>query len=976
MGLFKRKKDEEAKIRLEQEALDQLNSNNDEGFYITAESTDNNSQNSEWKISGKIKAPHSITPEELNKKTSKTNSESTSEIITEEIPMVKSDENNNTPSGFLYQKMMESRAKNQEDTIQIEEIKEQASLDDEKEDAQQIPADSVQAPLDIEAAINDIRIAANLKTDNPQTQKDEDIIVSDTDEASVDSDNIKEDEDEPIVATESPNINSGINKTAEERRATLLARCNAYLEDANDTLKIDTEKYRLESVESILESVENRVAERISKKFNTSPAVNTAQSDSQMSSHSETFAESTSATIEDTVVFQPPVTEDSTKTADTTEATPPTSNNVKHIFVAEQSPTQPQSKSADFSDISSTKILTDISSHSKPINTPPSDKTSVLPIVDTAKNQSDFVNPPPSYEENSQKMNDGNYDFEDYTSIADAPKIFKSLSKNRKKFTLKATLSTIVFIASLFLLIPINGGIFTSKTTINILDLIFCILVLFINMNILSSLKYLFTSKSKNSLPAALSVLAATLFAVINIIFNGDFVGFSSVTALSLTSYNFANKNFYSKTIKNFKLIANSEFKNAVSIIQNKNATKTIVGKSIEGSSLVCYGGETTNIHNFLKYSFCENPISEKIQKLSLISIIIGFALTIATLLLNATDAILSIYIFCATVCFSAIPSVYHIISLTINSANKRLNHYGAMITGYAAADELELCNAVAIDSNSLFPDGTIRFVDMKLLSHNPIDQSILDALAIASAINSPIAGIFKQMDITKAYENSIQEADSVIYEEKMGISGWVNDRRVFVGNRDLLIAHGFNGLPPAELDKKIMRKGYFPVYIASDNIPCALLVVKYEPDQDIVYEMQRLANTGTTIIVNNCDPNINARMLTDYFYLYDETVYIMNKQGSDTYQSLISHKEHRSSGAAYKSRIEGLLASLTASINIKKYISRMTVFYICSIVLGLLALITCILSSQSAFITPLNILLTQIVLTAITLLPTVLRKP
>ncbi|MBQ9919664.1 MAG: hypothetical protein IJO49_02450, partial [Clostridia bacterium] len=167
-----------------------------------------------------------------------------------------------------------------------------------------------------------------------------------------------------------------------------------------------------------------------------------------------------------------------------------------------------------------------------------------------------------------------------------------------------------------------------------------------------------------------------------------------------------------------------------------------------------------------------------------------------------------------------------------------------------------------------------------------------------------------------------------------------------------------------------------FPVYIASDNIPCALLVVKYEPDDDIVYEIQRLANTGTTIIVDNCDPNINAQMLTDYFGLYSETVFIMNKQGSTFFKASKEHKEHRKGGAVFKSRIEGLLATLTASINIKKYVTRMTAFYITGIVLGVLALLSCILTSLTAFVTPLIILLIQLALTAITLLPTVLRKP
>ena len=61
MGFFKRKKDEEAKIQLEREALDKLNSNDTELFDIPS-----NSAESEWHISGKMRAPHTITAEEIN----------------------------------------------------------------------------------------------------------------------------------------------------------------------------------------------------------------------------------------------------------------------------------------------------------------------------------------------------------------------------------------------------------------------------------------------------------------------------------------------------------------------------------------------------------------------------------------------------------------------------------------------------------------------------------------------------------------------------------------------------------------------------------------------------------------------------------------------------------------------------------------------------------------------------------------------
>lgn len=965
MGFFKRKKDEEAKIQLEREALEKLNKNNLPGFEIPDDSTSND----EWQISGKTRAPHTITAEELNSKSPRGKKESAdTDPAVEEIPMAKTEENADTPTNFLYQKMMRSRAENAENVIESAVVQEP-----DKDNAEDIPQDippenpvvQTYVPLDINAAIDDLKNSAGF---NSYENKIDNVAP----EANVSPSTTEELPCDIPTAQSSPKTDNNVTNsptTNEEQYESLLERCNAYLEDDSSPPKIDTEKYRLESVESILEGLEARATERANQKFNSVP-------DSSASTRSKANASpnphqpkepSNSSSTGDTVIFDSPISQ-----PDANNQPQPDEKKAKHIYTAPHSGSATDNNSSDFS---STRIITDIRSHSNPVEVSSSGKTSVFPIVEPIFDPSNNQPEKTEITEVPEK-NDTQFHFEDYHTIADRPRILNSLLRKKKIFTLKFVLSLIVFIPSIFILTPISNSLFSSKNTVNIVDFIICLLLAVINFNALSGITTLFNNKAKTDLPVALSIIFATFFSIINLIFKSDFVGFSAVSAVSILSYNLANRNFYSKTIKNFNLIANGEFKKSVSIIKNKNATKTIVDNSIDGSALVCYGGETTNIHSFLRYTHCPNPISEKIQKISLISLIIGVGLALASLFLNSGKGIFPIYVFTASVCFSAIPSVYHIVSLTINCANRRLNHYDAMITGYHAADELELCNAIAISSDELFPKGTIRLVDMKLLSPNPIDQSMLDAEAIASAIHSPLAGIFKQMDISNAYEIPNQEVDTVIYEEKMGISGWVNDRRVFVGNRDLLIAHGFAGLPPAELDKKIMRKGYFPVYIASNNILCALLVVKYEPDEDIIYEMQRLANTGTTIIVDNCDPNINANMLTDYFELYSETIFVMSKQGSDYYKALTVHKEHRRAGAAYKSRIEGLLASLTASINIKKYISRMTAFYICSIILGLLTLTTLIFTSLSSFITPLNIILVQLLLTAITLLPTVLRKP
>ena len=163
--------------------------------------------------------------------------------------------------------------------------------------------------------------------------------------------------------------------------------------------------------------------------------------------------------------------------------------------------------------------------------------------------------------------------------------------------------------------------------------------------------------------------------------------------------------------------------------------------------------------------------------------------------------------------------------------------------------------------------------------------------------------------------------------------------------------AHGFASLPPVELDKKIMRKGYFPIYLVSNNVPCAMFVVKYLPDEEITYELRRLCSTGTTVLVHNCDPNISARMLCDYFGVYEETVAIMSKQGTEQFRIL-------------------------TAINIRRSVSVMTVLYVTLVVLGFAALVALTFTPLSAQIGAVPLLGYQLLSSLIICLPPLLRRP
>lgn len=245
---------------------------------------------------------------------------------------------------------------------------------------------------------------------------------------------------------------------------------------------------------------------------------------------------------------------------------------------------------------------------------------------------------------------------------------------------------------------------------------------------------------------------------------------------------------------------------------------------------------------------------------------------------------------------------------------------------------------------------------DMKVLSPNNLEQTIFNAAAVTTSIKSPLGHVFRRIARTSD-DYVLPPADSVKYENRLGISGWVGDHSLLIGNRTLMETHGVT-VPSIEVDKKILRNGYFPVYVASDGRPCALLIVGYENREDITDELHRLCNTGVTLLIENCDSNVNEEMLCDYFGLHPDFVKIMQSGSVRKYREKTEYSESVSAKAAYDGSACGIASIVTAAIKVKKLTTAMTVLHIICMIAGLAAAVALVVAGNSALFTPLNILL------------------
>ena len=1006
MGLFGRRKnkDEDFKMQLEREALEKMNAEDDFDYTLPFEEIDplGNPIAPLGHTKGNFHNSHMITPEEILGKEQQPSTTHT-QFVSEDIIM--NPEKTSDASAFLYQKMTQNRQKAEVKEENANVPKENNAFDAvSKETKTEIPSinlvsenasgetEQTEKQPSLEEMINDLYLDA--KKYSSKINENDSSKKAPEPESFFDT-TVKEEVKEVTQKTHSVvQSQSSQSKTAnldvksvEKQSDSILERLNRYIDSGTPASHgIDTAKYKLESVDSILQGLEKKASEKALKNHSVTfekisdNTVTTKATDDKKSNITELSVSEIMAAVTD---LEPAATKPKEENPDNDDGVKsdleePQLNEkpiVKHHFNSEDSITKNDTETIETKALDKTRII-------EIINDQPSKTEDIVSgtrifdtIADQLSGKQTVAEDIYSNSSNEADPKDTKPEINDYCSVKDRPRVGTNLKKARFKYNRNTVFSLILFIISVLLFTPVAD--FLKSFGVEVYHIVNFALVLIaggINYDVFKSFKDIFAKKDNADLPFAISTISVGIFTLVQLITGSEALPLTAVAIFSLLLNNIGKASKYKRIYKNFTLISDETTKNAITILGNKAATGAIVGKAIEGDALLCCGTKTTNVLDFLSNSFCADPNAKKVRYMSLAGVVaaaIGLLITIAITSGNFEAGLL---VFASISCITASPATAFLTGLPLKSAADRLSCYGAMLTGYRWVNRFDNCNALALDCKELFPDGTIRLIDMKPLSKNPVYQSIVDAIALTEFIGSPLAGMFKQaIDVPT---DKTVKVDTVVYEDKMGISGWVNDQKVFIGNRVLLESHGITNLPDPELDKKIMRKGYFPIYLATENNPCVLFVARYLADSEISYELRRLCNTGTTVMVKNCDPNITSKMLCDYFEVLDSSINVMSKQGAEQFKLISSKKESCSAGAVYSKSVCGLLAVLTASIKLKKLIPFVCALYVLVTALGCLAVIVSAILNSLSIVSGISVLIFQAIATLLICLPAFIAKP
>ncbi len=570
-----------------------------------------------------------------------------------------------------------------------------------------------------------------------------------------------------------------------------------------------------------------------------------------------------------------------------------------------------------------------------------------------------------SFDNDSKACNE-----DEYNCLDDAKRIRENLKKRSGKIGLRLFLSLLVELVAILFLFVIDQS-FVSKPVLN---LIATILLCVINVRMLAGFSGIFKSEKQAELPLAFAMCAALIHSIFNAVNTQiEMPYLCLLLGLLLTFSLIGKRDKYKRIFRNFRTIANNKEKFAVDLISDQNA-RTMAGDSIDGDVLLAAGRKTVNVNDFIKHSYSPAPYGKIIPICSFI------AFSAAAIIFGVSfylfgNAAMSLTAFALTIILGCPVFVTLISTLPLWLTAKKLGYYNAMLAGHSSAETLSQVNAVAVDCFDIFPKGSVQLGGIKPLSPNKLDETILYAAVLCEAANNPLAPVFRKIANTAHEEPKSPLSDSIKYEYRMGLSGWVNDCQLLIGNRTLMEAHSV-AIPPLETDRTLLEKGYFPVYVARDGDACVLLAVCYKPNSEITYELRRLCNKGITIIVNSNDPNITDDMICDYFGLYKECVKVMRTDGTLAYKTSTNYQESTSAHAAYTHSICGLLGAVSAAGKVKSLTAIMSVLYIIFSVLGIAVTAVLTFYGNIGGITTVYALLLQLLGVLCAMLPPYISRP
>jgi len=337
------------------------------------------------------------------------------------------------------------------------------------------------------------------------------------------------------------------------------------------------------------------------------------------------------------------------------------------------------------------------------------------------------------------------------------------------------------------------------------------------------------------------------------------------------------------RAARNFKFVSKNFDRHGVTYVTDEDRAERITRGTLGDFPIMASMRKTDFLTDFLRYTYSYDMTDDFCRKASPLCLITSIVVSLfLTLFCKGTVASLesaafgfSIFsmIICATSCI-AIPFV---VNIPLENVSKSAIKNKGIMLGYQSVDDFYDTNSILIDANTLFPEGTVRLDGIKVFSNTKLDEAFLEAASLTATAGSIMSQLFTE--VIAGRNGALYPIENYSYEEGMGMCGWINNKRVLFGNRELMTSHNIEGVPTKAQEAESVDEGKEVLYLSISGNLAAMFVVDIVADRYVKRWAKKLCKNKICMFIKSIDPCITVKKLNKLFGIPEEMARIIPKK-------------------------------------------------------------------------------------------------
>lgn len=582
---------------------------------------------------------------------------------------------------------------------------------------------------------------------------------------------------------------------------------------------------------------------------------------------------------------------------------------------------------------------------------------------------------------------------DDFENFNDAPSIAHDIAQLKGGLMLRLFVLAICFAVSFYIAVANdNQGMpimellnkRTQTNTFLFVNAIIGLLAAFSSYTVIScGLSKLLSFKADCDSLCAVSIVSSIATSMIMLangnLIKGSFVHIYVPVAIASLLFNTIGKLcIVKRTQRSFKFVSGSSDKYAVFHVDNDETAQSFTRGALNDFPNLASMRKTEFISEFLKTSYASDSTDRFCQMFTpavlAAAVVLGI---IAGILGHSSHGSSSVYIGISV--FTAVTSICTgfsmmlVVNLPMLRASKKNAEVQGVVLGYESIDEFAETNSILIDAGQLFPQGSVKLAAIKVFSDTRIDEAIVEAASLASQAGSILQNMF--YDIIAGKTELLNPVESYIYEDSMGLCGWINNKRVLLGNRELMVNHSIEGMPPLSKEKEYTENGRCAVYLSISGELSAMFLVEINPTMEVRQSLQELQKNGIYVMIRSVDSLVTINRLSELFEISPEYLKLIQFRVHEQFAEVTAYQMNQKATLACSGRFAALASLILSCRYMKATIGVGITLQAVSMLLGVLISLVMVVTGCVQELSVSMLMMYNFIFTAILVIFQLVRK-